>query len=135
MELRFKVGVRALSIEWRGPACRYRGYYGAPEGLINVRIGRVRADNGRAGGEREQPARVDQGDVMHGQSAERGVFRAGEVELKGRHGLIYAAIIPENESAGSMSGAGTWHTAGEEQVDCGLAERKFWVDGTETAGE
>ncbi|KAJ7683944.1 hypothetical protein B0H14DRAFT_2654558 [Mycena olivaceomarginata] len=121
-----------------GPACRYCGHYGVPEGPINVRIGRcwhwmrtvparlgapesrerfghgfglriqvrARASNGGAGGEREQPARVIQEDIMHGQSAEMGRFRAGEVELKGRYGLIYAAIIPKNESAESMGGAG-----------------------------
>ncbi|KAJ7812813.1 hypothetical protein B0H14DRAFT_2605531 [Mycena olivaceomarginata] len=42
MVFRFKLGVRALIIERRGPACRYRDYCGVPEGLINVQIGRVR---------------------------------------------------------------------------------------------
>jgi hypothetical protein len=40
MVFRFKLGVRAL--KRRGPGCRYRDYYGVPEGAINVPIGRVR---------------------------------------------------------------------------------------------
>jgi hypothetical protein len=41
MVVRFNLGVRVLSIEQKGPACRYRDYYGVPEGPINVRIERV----------------------------------------------------------------------------------------------
>ncbi|KAJ7836758.1 hypothetical protein B0H14DRAFT_2589499 [Mycena olivaceomarginata] len=40
MVLCFNLGVRALSIERKGPTCRYRNYYGVPEGPINVRIER-----------------------------------------------------------------------------------------------
>jgi hypothetical protein len=41
MVVRFNLGVRVLSIERKGPTCRYRDYYGVPKGPINVRIERV----------------------------------------------------------------------------------------------